>query len=214
MKFTFSVIICGALAAVGFAASDQYRLDLSNSRVGELPKGWTAEKTGEGPGSVWKVVEDKSAPGGGKALAQTSAEGPRRLFNLCIAEKPRFKDLDLTVAFKSVAGVVDQGGGPIWRCRDANNYYIARMNPLEDNLRIYKVVDGKRSKVASADVTLPEGKWYTLRIVARGDRIQCFLDGKQYLDVQDTSFSDSGKIGLWTKADARTYFADLRVVGE
>ena len=36
---------------------------------------------------------------------------------------------------------MDQGGGPVWRYQDANNYYIARMNPLEDNYRVYKVVE-------------------------------------------------------------------------
>ena len=57
-------------------------------------------------------------------------------------------DVDLAVSFKAVAGKIDQGGGPVWRYKDAKNYYIARVNPLEDNYRLYKVVDGERIQFA------------------------------------------------------------------
>jgi hypothetical protein len=181
---------------------------LDNAKIGELPQGWTAAKTGEGPGSVWKVVADRD---GKKVLAQTSAQGPNRLFNLCVAQETRFTDIDLTVAFKAVAGKLDQGGGAVWRYKDAKNYYVARMNPLEDNYRVYKVVGGKRTQLASADVKVAAGQWHTLRIVHRGDHIECRLDGKPYLDVKNDAFKDAGQIGLWTKADAQTYFADLHV---
>ena len=82
-------------------------------------------------------------------LAQTAA-GPSSLFNLCIADKTSFADVDLSVAFKAVAGKKDQGGGLLWRCKDANNYYVVRHNPLEDNFRLYKVVDGKRIQLATS----------------------------------------------------------------
>jgi hypothetical protein len=162
---------------------------------------------------VWKLVEDSSAPNGKKVLAQTSDKGPSGLFNLCVAEKSSFRDIDLTVAFKAVAGNLDQGGGPVWRYKDAKNYYIARMNPLEDNYRVYKVVDGKRIQLGNADVKAPAGQWHTLRIVQEADHIQCYLDGKLYLDVTDDTLKDAGKIGLWTKADAQTYFADMEAKG-
>ena len=183
-------------------------LSLANVPVGELPRDWLAAKTGEGPGSVWKVVEDATAPGG-KALAQTSAEGPKRLFNLCVNDKVKFRDLDVSVAFKAVAGKIDQGGGLVWRYKDHNNYYLARMNPLENNYRVYKVVGGKRTQLATVDLKAAAG-WHTLRVVHRGNHIQCQFDGKPYLDVNDNTFQKAGKIGLWTKADAQTHFADLR----
>ncbi len=183
-------------------------LSLDKAKVGELPAGWSAAKTGEGPGSVWKVLEDK---GGKKVLAQTSDQGPNRIFNLCVAENTSFTDIDLTVAFKAVAGKLDRGGGPVWRYKDAGNYYVARMNPLEDNYRVYKVVAGKRVQLGSVDIKIASGEWHTLRVVHKADRIQCYLDGKLHLDVKDHTFKDAGKIGLWTKADAQTYFANMRV---
>jgi len=116
------------------------------------------------------------------------------------------------VAFKAVRGKKDQGGGIVWRYKDANNYYIACINPLEDNYRVYKVVDGKRTQLQTKErLKVPAGEWHDLKIKTKGDRIECFLDGKKELDTKDGTFTDAGKIGLWTKADAQTEFDDLRV---
>jgi hypothetical protein len=49
-----------------------------------------------------------------------------------------------------------------------------------------------------------------LRAVQKGGDIRCYLDGKLYLEVKDETFSQAGKIGLWTKADAQTSFAELK----
>jgi len=181
-------------------------------KVGSLPKGWKTEKTGKGTGGDWQIVEDKDAVGG-LSLAQTKADR-KALFNICVNEGARYKDIDLTVKFKAIAGETDQGGGPVWRFQDGNNYYIARMNPLEDNFRVYKVTGGKRSaEFQNADVTIPAGEWHTLKIKMAGNHIECFLDGKKYLDVKDDSIAAAGKVGLWTKADAQTSFDQFRVSG-
>ncbi|MBI2806377.1 MAG: DUF1080 domain-containing protein [Planctomycetes bacterium] len=206
-----NTLVFGFFVVAGFAGdkTTTMRWDFEDAAVGKLPSGWVAVRGGKGEGSVWKVVEDKTAPQGAKVLAQVFAKGPNSLFNLCIADKPSVADLDFTISFKAVAGKKDQGGGPVWRYQDSQNYYIVRMNPLEDNFRLYKVVAGKRIMLASADVTLPSGKWHTIRVVQRGNRIQCYLDGKLHFDVKDDTFKKAGKIGLWTKADAQTYFDNL-----
>jgi hypothetical protein len=201
-----------ALILIAFVAGDEpTRWTFEDATSGKLPPGWTAAKTGEGPGSVWKVIEDSTAPKGSKVLAQTSSEGPKPLFNLCVADETRYLDVDLSVSFKAVNGETDQGGGLVWRYKDANNYYIARMNPLEDNFRLYKVVDGKRSQLGSAEVEAPAGKWHTIRIVQEGNHIQCYLNAKLHLDAKDDTFKDAGRIGLWTKADAVTSFDEVSV---
>ena len=61
-------------AAVSAIAAGPFRMLLKDDQPGSLPKGWVAAKTGQGPGSVWKVVEDATTASG-KALAQTSADG-------------------------------------------------------------------------------------------------------------------------------------------
>lgn len=180
--------------------------------VDQIPEGWEIAQTGEGNGSEWKVIADESAPSQtGFVLAQT-AESPRSMFNLCVIEDVSYRDVKLTVAFKSVAGKIDQGGGFIWRYVDPNHYYICRFNPLEDNLRIYKVIVGKRKQLASIDVELVAEKWHTLTVTMRGDLIVCDVDGTR-LGVRDDTLSDAGRIGLWTKADAQTHFDQFTATG-
>jgi len=203
---TLAVVVLSSVAVLA-AADKALSIQFKKDDVGKLPAGWKADKTGKGDGSVWKVVADETAPSkSGFALAQT-AEGPGDLFNLCVVEAGTFKDVDVMVAFKAVRGKKDQGGGIVWRYKDANNYYIARMNPLEDNYRVYKVVEGKRTQLQTKEgLKVPAGEWHDLKIKMKGDRIECFLDGKKELDTKDGTFADAGKIGLWTKADAVTSF--------
>src|SRR5262245_19172516 len=207
------VCTAGLVAVVGtvLTAADEKTFTFAKADLGKVPAGWKADKTGTGEGSVWKVVEDRTAPSkSGFALAQT-AESPSSVFNLCVVEDTSFKDVEVSVAFKANAGKKDQGGGVVWRYADANNYYVARMNPLEDNFRVYKVVGGKRSpEFQNADVKIPAGEWHTLKVRMVGDHIECFLDDKKYLDVKNDTFTKAGKVGLWTKAAAQTSFDNFQ----
>lgn len=203
MMFTV-LLTFTVLQATPSAAFDFQPLDL-----GKVPSGWVSAKTGEGEGSVWKLVEDSSAPGG-LALEQQAA-GPKPFFNLCILEKSHFQDGELSVRVKARTGKIDQGGGLVWRYQDANNYYVARWNPLELNYRVYHVKDGKRTQLATKEeINLPADQWHTVTIRQEGDEIVCLLNGQEHLRVKDGTFKEAGKVGLWTKADAVTRFADFR----
>jgi hypothetical protein len=165
--------------------------------TGVIAKGFTNE-VGE-----WKVA----ASDNGKALAQ-SAKNPNSVFNVTLISDTNAKDVDLSVRMKAIAGETDQGGGLVWRAKDAKNYYLARYNPLEDNYRLYHVVDGKRVLIQNVDITHSDG-WHTLRVTMTGDQIACYYDGKKYLEAKDSTFPGAGKIGLWSKADAQSHFDDL-----
>jgi hypothetical protein len=213
----FLLLLVAGLAALPLSAADEKGriMTFSKDDIGKVPKGWTADKTGKGEGSVWKVVADDTAPSKkGHALAQT-AESPGPMFNLCVVDDTNLKDVEVTVAFKAVKGQKDQGGGIVWRYQDANNYYIARMNPLEDNYRLYKVVSGKRIQLATKeDLKVAAGTWHTLTIKMTGDQMECSLDGKKHLEGKDDTILKAGKVGLWTKADAQTNFDDLKISGK
>jgi hypothetical protein len=211
-RIGLAVLVPWCVTAVAGAQEKARDFRFSKNDLGKVPVGWKADRTGKGEGSVWKVVQDDTAPSkSGVALAQTAA-GPSSLFNLCAVENTNLKDVEVSVAFKANEGKKDQGGGIVWRYQDANNYYIARMNPLEDNFRVYKVVAGKRSaEFQDAEAKVPAGEWHTIKIKMVGDHIECFLDGKKLLDVRDSSITGAGKVGLWSKADAQTSFDQFRV---
>ena len=183
----------------------------SKDDIGKIPKGWKAEKTGRGEGSVWKVVEDDTAPSkSGLALAQT-AKSPGGVFNICVAEDTKYKDVELSVSFKAVAGEVDRAAGLVFRLQDANNYYIVRANSLEDNYRLYHVIKGSRKQFAGANFKVTSGEWHELKVECVGNKIICYYDGQKKIEATDDTFKDAGKVGLWTKADSVTYFDDLVV---
>jgi hypothetical protein len=208
--FTWALVL---LSGMSLPAGDEKgnTMTFKKESLDKVPAGWKAERTGKGEGSIWKVIEDASGPGKtGFVLAQIAAS-PSSLFNICVVDDSNYQNVEVIVAFKANHGKKDQGGGIVWRYQDANNYYVARMNPLEDNFRVYKVVAGKRSaEFQDAEVKIPEGEWHTLKIKMVGDHIECFADGKKYLDVKDSSIIKAGKVGLWTKADAQTSFDQFR----
>jgi hypothetical protein len=188
------------------------RWSFDQTDPGRVPAGWSLDETNPtaSPAS-WSVQADASAPSPPNVFALTASENYNGTYNLAIARSTLFGDLDLAVKVKSVAGVEDQGGGPVWRCQDADNYYICRVNPLEGNFRVYVVKDGRRRQLHSARVELLAERWYELRVVMVGRKITCFLDGESMLEAVDGTFREPGRVGLWTKADAVTSFDDLTV---
>lgn len=175
--------------------------DFQKDEPGKIARGFKAEV------GTWEVAKD----GDNLVLAQT-AKSEDAAFNLALVELASYKDLDLSVRLKAVAGKDDQGGGVVWRAKDAKNYYIARYNPLEGNFRLYKVEGGKRSMLADAK-TPGDKEWHRLRIMMTGTKITCYLDETRLLEADDATFPDAGRIGLWSKADAQSYFDDLSVAG-
>jgi len=180
---------------------------------GSVPKGWkVAETAGRGTPARWQVVADSDAPSGARALAITSNNNLGQTFNLLIAENTSYRSVHIRVMVKAVAGEEDQGGGPIWRAKDADNYYIARWNPLEDNFRVYVVEDGNRKQLGTADVEVDRMAWHEITIVHTDTKIVASLDGNELIEVDDSTFIEPGKIGLWVKADGETAFDNVSVV--
>ncbi len=184
--------------------------DFEGDQVGSLPPGFSPDLTGKGVPPDWKVVEDPTAPAGPRVVAETSGDRTSDRFPLLVVDGFEARDVQVSVAFKPVSGRVDQAAGIVVRLKDANNYYIARANALEGNVRLYKVVGGKRSQFAGKDVPIPAGRWETLGLGVQGDRLEVQLNGAVLFEARDQTFKDAGKAGLWTKADSVTYFDDLR----
>jgi hypothetical protein len=216
LRTTVAVLV--ALASVRLAGDEgkERTIQFSKDDLGRVPAGWKAEKTGNGEGSVWKVMEDETAPSkSGFVLAQT-AESPNTLFNICVLEDSHYKDVELSVSFKPIAGKNDQGGGFVWRYNDNNNYYLARLNPAgsASSFAVYKVENGKRSQFPGKRLPkVPVGEWHTLKVKMAGDHIECYFDGKKELEVKDLTFKEAGEVGLWSKSDAQTHFDGFKVSG-
>jgi hypothetical protein len=184
--------------------------------VGATPKGWTATKTGRGE-PKWTIEQDQTAPSKLRIVKQSG----QATYPLLLKDDTDIKDGFIEMKFKAVAGSEDRAAGLVWRARDANNYYVVRANALEDNVVLYKTVDGVRSALDivgrrggyGIDVSVPANQWHGLRVDFNGSRFKVRYNGKQLFEVDDSTFSDAGKVGLWTKADSVTLFDEI-VYGE
>lgn len=215
MRFAVLILAVLAFAAPG-AGAEMRKVDFSSETVGQAPRGFVfglTRKTGA-PGK-WVVQEEN----GNKFIAQTEADSTRSRFPLAIVSDITASDVDLSVRFRPVSGRVDQAAGLVWRYRDEDNYYIVRANALEDNVVLYKVENGRRSdlpvkgegRTYGKKAVVPKAQWSTLRVVATGPLFEVYLNGTKLYDVEDRTFAQPGKVGLWTKADSVTQFDDLTV---
>ena len=186
--------------------------NFDKDKPGTVPRGWkVAETAGQGQPAKWQVIRDKTAPTPPNAVAIVENKNYGHTFNLLIAKKTRYRDLKLSLRVKAIAGREDQGGGPIWRAKNGDNYYICRWNPLEKNFRVYYVKNGRRRQIASARIDADTSKWHTIEIIHQGTRITAKFDGKKYIEVSDRTFLNPGMVGLWVKADGRSAFDSLKV---
>jgi len=181
------------------------------NQADETPEGFSFGRTGSGRMGRWVVRTEKDAPSGTHVLAQLDNDAVDFRFPLAVANEPKLRDLRLSVRCKPVSGVVDQACGLIVRYQDENNYYLARANALEQNVRLYRVVNGNRQQLASWNGAVTSGAWYELCVEAKGDQFKIFWDGQEVMDIHDQTFPNAGQVGLWTKADSITYFDDLKV---
>jgi 3-keto-disaccharide hydrolase len=182
-----------------------------SDKADTAPAGFTFGRTGQGKQGKWVVKAEAGAPSGGNVLAQVDADTTDYRFPVAIASAPSLADVRLSVRCKPVSGKVDQACGLIFRAADPDNYYLTRANALEDNVRLYHLVKGKRVQFAGWNGKVKSGVWHELRVDAKGDHFQVYFDGTPVIDATDKTFSEAGKVGLWTKADSVTYFDDLTV---
>jgi hypothetical protein len=179
-------------------------INFDSDRPGEAPRGWVLTRTGKGD-PKWTVESDDTAPSKPNVLKQSG----EATYPVALKNETSLKDGFVEVKLKPVAGKEDQAGGVIWRARDADNYYVARANALEDNVTIYHTVNGKRTEKKRVKLKVAPNQWHTLRVNFSGNRFDVLLNGKPALDWEDNTFSDAGKVGLWTKADSVTLFDDF-----
>ena len=186
------------------AATVNFDTDGSNG----LPAGWVAGVTGKGS-PKWTVEADTSAPSGRNVLKQSGSG----TFPWCVKEDELLTDGLVEVKFKPISGAEDAAGGVVWRWKDGDNYYVARANALENNVSLYYTIGGRRITIKYVNAPVAKNEWHTLRVQFSGVRISISLDGKAYIQAEDSHIAGPGAVGVWTKADSVTAFDDFTYEG-
>lgn len=193
--------------------------DFEEGEPGQVPPRFTAALTGAGGPVKWHVQEADDAPSGRQVMAQLSDDRTNARYPHLVRDDFTARDVDLSVKFKTISGEVDASGGLVFRYQDDGNYYVVRANALEGNVVAYKTKKGERSNIGvkgrgnayGVKAEVPHQQWNTLRVIAKGSLIEVFMNGRKLFEVENDTFAEAGKVGLWTKADAVTQFDDLQV---
>jgi hypothetical protein len=179
-----------------------------DGEIGSTPRGFVPALTGDGDPVAWRIEEE---PGTGPVLVERSGDATEYRFPHCVRDGLLARDVLVRVRFKPIAGKVDRAGGLVLRWRDENNYYVARANALENNVRFYKVLNGRRRQLEGRDLEVTAGAWHELAVRAAGSAFEVSFDGAKLYASEDAALAEPGKVGVWTKSDSITLFHSLSV---
>ncbi|MEN6306588.1 MAG: family 16 glycoside hydrolase [Anaerohalosphaeraceae bacterium] len=182
--------------------------DFEMETLGTLPASWmVAETAGKQMPATWEVVGDSW----GKAIGLTQTRNTGDTCNLLLAINTRLANIRLSAKIKANRGKDEQGGGIVWRAQNEDNYYAAQWDSQDKILRLYYVVNGKRTTMQSVNVQADPTTWHTLEVEHYREHITISMDGQFVMKHQDDMLPLPGMIGLWTQADAVTMFDEIRV---
>ena len=211
LRMLLFIAVTIAVPVVGFSLESATRVwTFDDDPPESLPPEFQVGTLFDGrPAGEWKIIQTEMAKHGTHVLAQLMGKGDEHAYKVVVIQGTTATDLDVRASFLPISGRADMGGGLIWRATDDRDYYLTRANPLEQNIRVYRVVNGIRHQLQNFDQTIDVKHWHLLRVVNRGCQIEVFYDEQRVVDLCDKAFTQ-GQIGLWTKSDAITYFDDVR----
>jgi hypothetical protein len=202
-----AIALCAFLLAACEPAAAQGRAETVSFAASKGLGDFEFAVTGDGPPGEWSIVRDDAT----QALAQTSSDSTDGRFPLAVYRPFSGRNVYVSVRFMAVSGNVDRAGGVIVRLTSAGDYYLARANALENNVRFYRVVQGNRQMIAGVDASVASGAWHTLGIAARDDRFIILFNGRELFGASDPTLPGPGRVGLWTKADSVTWFESIKI---
>ena len=181
------------------------RWGFDDGKAGDPPRGFSfgaAEKGAAGKWVLRKGVDCK-----GLVLAQEDKTDDR--YAVAVAGDQAPGDVKVSARIKTTAGGY-QAAGVVWRLKDPDNYYVARINPDEQNVNLFVFVGAKRRKLAGVpSKKLKPGTWHSLVVEHVGPAITVRVDGEKLIEAKDTTYPQAGKVGVWVKDDTVAEFDDL-----
>ena len=131
-------------------------------------------------------------------------------FPLAIAKDGFLSNGMVSAGVMPVAGSIDQAGGIAFGIQNIGNYFVFRLNSLEDNLILFEYVNSRRIERESVTRPLKSGRWYRLKVHIEDRQLAAFIDEEPVMTyAADRSLT--GYVGLWTKADSVVGFDDFKL---
>ncbi|MCF6150139.1 MAG: hypothetical protein E3K37_15945 [Candidatus Kuenenia sp.] len=208
------LIVCRAFAQQGqkvtvaeiLGERKEYYFD--SDELFHMPVGFFSALSGSGKEGQWKVLKVQHSPSADNVVVQSKIDKTVQRYPLLIVDRVDYEDAMAYVRFRAEGGEIDRAAGIVFRYKDNQNYYVLRANALENNVHLYKVVNGQRTMIGEKNLKVSSNEWYLLKVIYDGKKIRCFFENTMIIEVSDDTF-DSGNIGLWTKSDSYVLFDDF-----
>jgi hypothetical protein len=207
------------LTTLGLAAAPRQIVTFDTGPNGSAPPGWTVITSHRPPEAKWEIRKDQSAPTPPYVLAPVPASNDANRFPLAVLDTMTLRDGEISVRMRPVSGQTEQAAGLVWRYQDPQNFYLARANVLENNVGVYKVVDGHYYPLTPRGTApgtrgvhriIQRNQWSIFKVAVRGQRISVYVNHRRILEADDSTLNSPGKVGLWTRGDTVVYFDDFR----
>jgi len=204
MKQLRMVAAVTALAGVAAPALSQGAIwTFDDVPAGRLPPGFSFASEAEDPTGRWVLLRD----GANGVLAHLQQASPA--VQLAVAAGT-YEEVMVSARVRFAEGA--RSAGLVWRYRDPNNYYLMALDLQAQDVRVYRVVGGNRTRLDQEDkLELDPGLWHTLKIEERGMRIRVWINGVPVVSSRVRTEAEPGAAGLWSRGDAVTWFDDVRV---
>src|SRR5262249_56551864 len=86
--------------------------------------------------------------------------------------------------------------GLVFGLRDADNYYLLRLDATHDTLALLRHLHGHDRWVREVRLRTRGDEWHELGLTVQGNRVAAAVDGRPAFDVPNLA-ETAGSIGLW-----------------
>ncbi len=136
--------------------------------------------------------------------------GAYHYFPLAVAKNSDIRNGSASVRVKASAGTIDRAGGLAFGIRDVCNYFVFRINAIENNVALFEFDKAKRYLRGTIKKKINTDEWYQLRVDIEGAKIKGYVNNEMILGYEAEK-PVTGYIGLWTKADSTSSFENLQI---
>jgi hypothetical protein len=189
MKRPAMTALAVLVLATGSALQQGTAWSFEDLPAGRPPPGFVFASTPNEQAAQWVVVRD----GSNSVLAhvQQGRPGPQ----LAVIEGTSFANVTVSARLRFAEGA--GSAGLAWRYRDADNYYLVALDLRAQDVRIYRVVGGNRTRLEDEDdLELDAGSWHALKVEHQGMRMRVWINGVPVANARDRTPQEPGAIAL------------------
>ena len=204
MKHYLRLLLTIGFLLVCTTSSLAFMLDFEGDKPGYAPGNWKEIK------GNWyvRIIPEKQ-------FNHVLAIEGKEFQSIIIWQGEEFENVKAEADVKIIGGEIDPTAGLVVGFKSyEDTFYVCRINPLEHNFVLWEIKGNQRLPVKKVKTFFAsKDAWGKMGIEVKNGVIHCFYrqnDQEARIEYDALNYS-KGKVGFWIKADAQTYFDNLKV---